>query len=300
MSVSTSRFVVGWDSSPAATAALDWALASAAAAGGTVHLVHAVLAVPPGPYGDMSIDQGVYDDIANAVIALGVEHARERVPTVSITSERRYRGVAGALLDATGPGDVIVIGSRSHGGFAGLLVGSTAVQVATHAQTPVVIVHTPGSRSRGYDPDGPILVGIDGTALSDAALEFALVLGAQMHRPVQAVHTWTLPPVELVPPSVITDAEVDAIRQDQERLAAESVAGWQEMFPDVTMSTSVAQGVPASVLLAMSERASLVVVGTRGRGEFRGTFLGSTSNHVLHESGCPVAVARQPHHALAH
>ncbi|NDB17950.1 MAG: universal stress protein [Actinobacteria bacterium] len=299
MSVSMSRFVVGWDSSPAATAALDWAVDAASAAKGQVHLVHAVLAVPPGPYGDMSLDQGVYDDIANAVIALGLEHARDRASQITVTSDRRYRGVAGALLDATHSGDVIVIGSRSHGGFAGLLVGSTAVQVATHAEVPVVIVHAPGSRKRGYNPSGPVLVGVDGTELSDAALEFALVLGAQLHRPVRAVHTWTLPPVELVPPSVITDAEVAAIRADQERLAAESLAGWREKFPEVALSMSVVQGVPAPVLLEMSESASLVVVGTRGRGEFRGAILGSTSNHVLHESGCPVAVVRQPQHALA-
>lgn len=299
MSVRVRRFVVGWDSSPAATAALDWALESAARANASVHLVHAVLAVPPGPYSDMPLDQGVYDDIANAVIALGVEHARERAPGVSVTSQRIYRGVAGALLDATDAGDVIVIGSRSHGGFAGLLVGSTAVQVATHSEVPVVVIHAPGTRERTYAKDGPILVGIDGTSLSDGAVEFALLLGSQLGRAVHAVHGWTLPPVELVPPSIISDTEVAALRDDQERSAAESLAGWREIFPEVPLSLTVVQGVPAAVLLAMSERASLVVVGSRGRGEFRGALLGSTSNEVLHDSGCPIAVVHQSKHSLA-
>lgn len=296
--MSVRRFVVGWDSSPAATAALDWAVDAATRANAHVHLVHAVLAVPPGPYAEMTLDQGVYDDIANAVIALGVEHARDRNNQIHVTSERRYRGVAGALLDATDTGDVIVIGSRSHGGFAGLLVGSTAVQVATHADVPVVIIHAPGSRTRSFAPEGPIVVGVDGTSLSDGALEFALLLGSQLRRPVRAIHSWTLPPVELVPPSVITDAEVAVLREDQERAATEALAGWREQFPDVNLSLTVVQGVPTAALLEMSERASLVVVGSRGRGEFRGTVLGSTSNHVLHESGCPVAVVREPQHAV--
>lgn len=299
MSVVIRRIVVGWDSSPAATAALNWALDTALQAHCHVHLVHAVLAVPPGPYSTMPLDQGVYDDIANAVIALGIDHARERAPHVNVTSERVYRGVAGALLDTAEDGDIVAIGSRSHGGFAGLLVGSTAVQVATHSTVPVVVMHAPGTRKRTYSPSGPIVVGVDGSSLSDRAVEFALQLGAQLHRRVLAVHSWTLPPVELVPPSIISEAEIQALRDDQERLAHEALAGWRERFPEVGLDVSVVQGVAQAVLLQMSERASLVVVGTRGRGEFRGAILGSTSNEVLHEAGCPIAVVRQPQHAVA-
>jgi nucleotide-binding universal stress UspA family protein len=286
------RFIVGWDSSPAATAALDWALEAATDTHTRVHIVHAVLAVPPAPYSEVSLDQGVYDDIANAVIALGVDRAKERAPLVPVTSERMYRGVSGALLDSATEGDVIVIGSRSHGGFAGLLVGSTAVQVCTHSPVPVVVLHAPGTRKRHFNPDGPIVVGIDGTDVSTEALAFAMLLGAQLEARVEVAHTWTLPAVELVPPNLISDSEVAAIAADQSRLTAESVAGWRTEFPEVSMSTDVIQGVPPAVLLERSEHARLIVVGSRGRGEFRGAILGSTSNTLLHEAGCPVAVVR--------
>lgn len=294
MAISISRFIVGWDSSPAATAALDWALDTARSTGAVVQLVHAVLAVPPVPYGEMPLDQGVYDDIANAILALGAQRAHERAPEVPITSERMYRGVSGALLECARAGDVIVIGSRSHGGFAGLLVGSTAVQVATHSDVPVVVLHAPGTREGSYDPAGPILVGIDGTEASADALEFAMVLADQTLRAVQAVHAWTLPPVELVPPNLLTSEQVTAIAADQERVAAEAVAGVRSEFPDVSLSVNSVQGVAADVLLKQSQDASMIVVGSRGRGEFRGTILGSSSNTVLHRAACPVAVVR--HH----
>jgi len=292
MATAISRFVVGWDSSPAATAALDWALDTARPTGAVVQLVHAVLAVPPVPYGEMPLDQGVYDDIANAILALGAQRANEHAPEVPITTERMYRGVSGALLDCARPGDVIVIGSRSHGGFAGLLVGSTAVQVATHSPVPVVILHAPGTREGSHNPDGPILVGVDGTEASTGALEFAMVLAAQTARTVDAVHAWTLPPVELVPPNLLTAEQVTAIAADQERVAAEGVAGARSDFPEVSLRVRSVQGVAADVLLRQARDSSMLVVGSRGRGEFRGTILGSTSNTVLHHAACPVAVVR--------
>jgi nucleotide-binding universal stress UspA family protein len=295
MTTAISRFVVGWDSSPAANAALDWALDNARATGASVHLVHAVLAVPPVPYGDMPLDQGVYDDIANAVLALGSQRAHERAPEVPLTSERMYRGVSGALLDSVAAGDAIVIGSRSHGGFAGLLVGSTAVQVATHSPVPVIILHAPGTREGSFDARGPIIVGIDGTEVSQHALRFAMMLGAQTGHAVEAVHAWTLPPVELVPPNLLTPDQQAAIEFEHERVAAEAVAGERGDFPEVELSIRSIQGVPHDVLLKLSQHASMVVLGSRGRGEFRGTILGSTSNTVLHRAASPVAVVRSPH-----
>lgn len=295
MSTSITRFVVGWDSSPAASAALNWALDRAKEIDASVHLVHAVLAVPPVPYGDMPLDQGIYDDIANAILALGSQHAHEHAPDVPLTTDRMYRGVAGALLESVSPGDVIVIGSRSHGGFAGLLVGSTAVQVTTHSPVPVVVLHAPGSRSGAWDARGPIIVGLDGTEVSRDALEFALTLADQTGAVVEAVHAWTLPPVELVPPNLLTSEQQEAISVEHERVAVEAVAGVRAEFPDVQLAVRAVQGVPHEVLLKLAERARLVVLGTRGRGEFRGTILGSTSNTVIHRAACPVAVVREHH-----
>lgn len=286
------RYIVGWDGSPGATAALDWALTQAQSTQASVHLMHAVLAIPPGPYGEVALDQGVYDDIAQAVLALGVDYAKEHAPTIPVTTGRAYRGVTGALIDEAHDGDVIVMGTRGYGGFMTMLVGSSCIQTATHATVPVVVVHPAEAGKPAYASAGPVVIAIDGTELSHHAMQFGLTMASLLQREALVVHAWTLPPVEIVPPSFIAADEAAAIAADQQRIAAEFLAGWRQDFPDVKVTLRVIQGNTASVLLEASKTASLVVTGSRGRGEFRGAFLGSTSNALIHHAQCPVAVVR--------
>lgn len=286
------RFIVAWDGSPGATAALDWALTQAKATHAQVHLVHAVLAIPPGPYGEVALDQGVYDDIAQAVLDLGIDYAKTHHPGLEITTGRAYRGVTGALIDEAHPGDVIVMGTRGYGGFMTMLVGSSCIQTATHATVPVVVIHPPVENRPAYATAGPVVIGIDGTDLSTNAMRFGLTMASMLQREAVVVHAWTLPPVEIVPPSFIAADEAAAIAADQQRIAAEFLAGWREEFPDVKVTLRVVQGNTSAVLLEAAKTASLVVSGSRGRGEFRGAFLGSTSNALIHHGQCPVAIVR--------
>ena len=286
------RYIVGWDGSPGATAALDWALTQAKATKASVHLMHAVLAIPPGPYGEVALDQGVYDDIANAVLGLGVDYAKEKSPTVTVTTGRAYRGVTGALIDEAHPGDVIVMGTRGYGGFMTMLVGSSCIQTATHAQVPVVVIHPPHEGQPVYASAGPVVIAIDGTDLSRNAMQYGLTMASLLQHEALVVHAWTLPPVEVVPPSFIAPDEAAAIAADQQRIAAEYLAGWRQEFPDVKVTLRVIQGNTAAVLLDAAKTSSLVVTGSRGRGEFKGAFLGSTSNALIHHAQCPVAIVR--------
>ena len=286
------RYIVGWDGSPGASAALDWALAQARGTHTKVHLLHAVLAIPPGPYGEVALDQGVYDDIAQAVLALGIDYAKEHAPDVTVTTERAYRGVTGALMDAARPHDVIVLGTRGYGGFMTMIVESSCIQAATHAQVPVVVVHPREKGQPSYASAGPVVIAIDGTDLSKQAMQFGLMMASLLHREAIVIHTWTLPAVEIVPPSFIAADEAAAIASDQQRIASEFLAGWRTEFPDVKVTMRVIQGNTAAVLLEAAKTASLVVTGSRGRGEFRGAFLGSTSNALIHHAGCPVAIVR--------
>ncbi|MEI7655706.1 MAG: universal stress protein [Actinomycetes bacterium] len=117
-------------------------------------------------------------------------------------------------------------------------------------------------------------------------------MASLLHREAIVIHTWTLPAVEIVPPSFIAADEAAAIASDQQRIASEFLAGWRTEFPDVKVTMRVIQGNTAAVLLEAAKTASLVVTGSRGRGEFRGAFLGSTSNALIHHAGCPVAIVR--------
>ena len=71
---------------------------------------------------------------------------------------------------------------------------------------------------------------------------------------------------------------------------AESLAGWQEKYPDVLVRSGVVREHPAAGLVAEAASAQLLVVGNRGRHALAGTLLGSVSQAVLHHATCPVAV----------
>jgi nucleotide-binding universal stress UspA family protein len=82
------------------------------------------------------------------------------------------------------------------------------------------------------------------------------------------------------------------VERHADRSDAERLAGWQEKYPDVTVRRVVTRDRPARSLLEQAKEAQLVVVGSRGRGGFEGSLLGSTSQAVVHHSPCPVAVVR--------
>ena len=103
------------------------------------------------------------------------QHVQGDAPDVSgVHSRTPRRRPAAALVQEAETSELLVVGSRGRGGFAGLLLGSTSTSVAMHAACPVVVVRgiedeaaVPASSSRH------VIVGVDGSKLSDAALEFA-------------------------------------------------------------------------------------------------------------------------------
>lgn len=183
---------------------------------------------------------------------------------------------------------LVVLGNRGLGGFTGLLAGSVAVALATHAPCPVVVV-------RGSAPDaaprleGPVVVGLDGSPTSEAAVGFAFEAADRRGVPLMAVHTWSDYQIESTMVAVL---EGDAIDADEHRLLSERLAGWSEKYPDVSVRRLVTRHRPAATLIEQSQHAQLVVVGSRGRGGFAGLLLGSVSHALLHHAACPVAVVR--------
>ena len=111
-----------------------------------------------------------------------------------------------------------------------------------------------------------------------------------------AVHAWTdldLATVYQVdsPHRLLDHAD---LARGQELLLAESLAGWQERYPDVAVTRVVVADRPVSHLLERAADAQLVVVGSHGRGGFASMLLGSTSRALLHATPCPLMVVRSP------
>ena len=119
---------------------------------------------------------------------------------------------------------MVVLGDRGLGGFTGLLVGSVAVQVAGHATCPVVV-----AKVRQH-PHGPVVVGVDGSAVSDHAGGFAFEEASLRDASLMAIHTTHFPlPTEFGDPlPLVYDREIAAA---DERVLAEATGSWGERVP---------------------------------------------------------------------
>ena len=193
-----------------------------------------------------------------------------------------------AVLDAAATdGSLIVVGSRGHGDFASLLLGSTSLQLATHAGAPVVVV-----RGNAEADSGPVIVGADGSPGAEPALGLAFDEAAARGCTLMAVRGFHEP----VPRRGrrVEPVDVNGTRLRAAELASlrDAIGPWREKYPDVPVQPLVVRGDAASVLVAMSSAARLVVVGTRGHGGFAGLLLGSVGQKLLHHAHCPVLIAR--------
>ena len=76
------------------------------------------------------------------------------------------------------------------------------------------------------------------------------------------------------------------------RVLDDAIERVQTAYPDVTIRPIVVEGHPAPALVGASLGADLLVVGSRGRGEFSGMLLGSVSEYCTHNVGCPITIVR--------
>jgi nucleotide-binding universal stress UspA family protein len=286
MTTSAGPVVVGVDGSESSLDAVRLAAREAAVRKRPLLVVHAfvwaLMRVPLGPHPLGPPDGGLRNQ-ADGFVAEAVEEARKAASEVPVTARIVDGHIVPVLLAEASDAHMVVLGDRGLGGFTGLLVGSVAVQMAAHATCPVVV-----AKGRQH-PNGPVVVGVDGSAVSDHAVGFAFEMASLRRAPLVAIHASHLPlPTELGDPlPLVYDQEIAAA---EEQVLSEALAGWGERFPDVAVSRRVHQSRPAKSLVDVSDWAQLLVVGARGRGGFTGLLLGSVSQAVLHHSRCPVAI----------
>jgi nucleotide-binding universal stress UspA family protein len=136
------RVVVGIDGSASARRALEWAVSEASVRKASLEVVHAwhLPYVDGYPYGVGLAMPQVFEEAARAIVATAVADLDTSGLAHPIEPIVRIDGAASAILDVAKGADLIVVGSRGRGGFAGLLLGSVSHHVAHHATCPIVIV----------------------------------------------------------------------------------------------------------------------------------------------------------------
>jgi nucleotide-binding universal stress UspA family protein len=286
------RIVVGVEESSGAADALRWAVRERQLRDGTLTAVLAWTYLGQHHGGGDDAFQPDYDvaDAAQALDELLVKFA----PDDAASIERRVVCdlPARALLEASAGADLLVVGSRGLGGFRGLLLGSVSQQCAEHSAVPVAVVRArPGAPLSEH-----VLVGVDGSANSQRALAWALAEARVRQAPLTVVHSWepvVFPAFGMVSP--YDDTEL--LRAAAEELVRGQVRKAVGDTDDVVIDVRVTPDRPADALLYLAKRATVVVVGSRGRGGFAPLLLGSVSHKLLHHAPCPVVVIPPEHGA---
>jgi nucleotide-binding universal stress UspA family protein len=138
-------------------------------------------------------------------------------------------------------------------------------------------------------PEPVILVGVDGSEASKEALAWAADEARKRAAVVECLISWTWPTSYGWTVTLPDDIDPAA---DAQRVLDEALAPVREAYPDLTFRTEVVEGPPAPSLVDASAHADLLVVGSRGHGEFAGMLLGSVSAHCTAHAHCSVVVHR--------
>ncbi len=232
---------------------------------------------------------------AEQVAEKGVALARASAPSVQASSLVSSMGAAAALCELSRGATYVVLGTQRYGRIAQALLGSVVFAVATHGRAPVVVV-------RGEDvglsgPDRPVVVGIDGSPGSDAALDSAADVAASCGADLMVVSAWEMPrsdhwsQIYLVDETWRTEA-IEASSRGAFAAAKRACARAHERHPHLTIRDLVQEGRAERLLVRAHENTGLIVVGARGRSDFVSLLLGSVSRSVVHAATCPVAIIR--------
>jgi nucleotide-binding universal stress UspA family protein len=264
------RIVIGVDGSDEARVALAWAYAEARLRGWALEVV---MASEDDRSGDES--SGVLEREVRAVAGPSAD--------VLVSTAVEEGHPAQELVRRAADAELLVVGSRGLGGFKGLLLGSVSQACLTHATGTVAVVPRTTSERRG-----PVVVGIDGSVESLAALHWAVGEARLRGAVLELLHAQHYPePLDFWEVSAIPQAHPTI--EDRLRTLVEESEG---ELDDLEVVLTVVEAHPTRALLDGAGDAALVVVGARGHGGFTGLLLGSTSVQIASHAPCPVVVAR--------
>ncbi|CAM3095684.1 universal stress protein [Stackebrandtia soli] len=290
------RIVVGIADGSESMAALTWAVTEAARAKARLTLVHAFQWMVPAYMVDSprfaALDAVESERLSRDSATEAAQELLERAMEVVL---HRDRDAVVDIVAAEGHPvtvlreeamnvDLLVVGSRGRGLLGRVLLGSVSSGIAGVPTCPVVVVR---ALHRQHDDNPPIVVGVDGSRASDAALRFAFESARRDSAFLRVLHG-RRHNRRLGADRETTDAE------EERRWLAEMVEPLASEYDDVTYTVDTVDGKAALALTDASAHARLVVVGTRGDKHLPSLRLGSVSQGVLHHAWCPVAIVPAP------
>lgn len=266
----TMNNVVAGVSTTDGRAVVRWAAEEAAGHDAELRLVTAVPAVADGRLPDEVTD--LRRVAAERLLAELVGEVATSWPEVAVTTRVAAGSPAAVLRAAARDAVLLAVGTDNASPFIQAISGSVPGDLLTTAPCPVAVVPR---REWTTPASAPVVVALDESAASQAALAYGYATTARTGQRLTILRCV---------PDEGTDGSTDG--------AARLLIVFEELYPDVVVSTEVVLGDPRHVLVAASRRAALLVLGTRGSGRFAPGLFGSVSRHLIRGSACPVVVAR--------
>ena len=272
--------------------ALHWAAEHAQRSGQSLTIL-TVIQLPRTLYDEAMGVPSEFVDAAKALLDEAVGYARN-LGVSEIETQVGYRDITGAIVELSREADLVVVGNRGKGETASTLLGSVAYAVTSHAACPVVVIRD--HEGSTWSDTGRVVVGIDGSRSGVHAGFFAAEYAQQAGVDLEVVGVWDIGGIGHLSSEFAARVGVQELHSKEEA----KMRGWvdkavevlPDRYPGVHVTGRVERGSPVVVLRDAAKDASLLVVGTRGRGGFAGLLLGSVSHRIIHDAGCPVAVIR--------
>ncbi|GAB3616228.1 universal stress protein [Okibacterium endophyticum] len=280
----STRTLVGIDGTSASERAVAWAATRASSCGDALHLVHVM------PSGIRSAGGDDLVDAAERGAQSLVERSTERVhsidPAIQVTSEVVLGDALDQLVKKSPGSQLLVVGDDSQDAGRQSRRGTRGFRIAAAGQVPVAVIPDIDLTGRSG-----VVVGVDGSDLSDHALQFAAAEADRLNEPLIAVNAWNNPVVygyDFTFPVEYLDDLDEAGQQTLTR----ALGGVELEHPNLEIRRVVAEGDAALILTEQAATASLLVVGSHGRGTVARLLLGSVSHGVLSNLVAPTVVVR--------
>ncbi|MCR2801933.1 MULTISPECIES: universal stress protein [unclassified Microbacterium] len=276
--------VVGVTGAPAARRAVDWAVDRAAH-----HRNHRVelVSVVGGAIG--TVGEGAVMDVVLDATNRMLQDEADRVSGsgVPVTTRVDAGNPVTTLAQASEKAELLVIGSDYRGPDSGPARGAHGIRIVAASHCPVVVVPD----IEIHDRRG-VVVGVDGSPVSEGAIKFAAAEADRLGEPLTAVCVWTPVVTPRTAPMVYPDLYLANMQRAAEERLALSLAGLRSQYPDLVIEEKAVQGYPSEVINELAATAKLAVIGTHGRNALTRFLLGSVSHEVLQRLATVTVVTR--------
>ncbi len=292
--------MVGIDGSDGALDAARWAGAVAQRFGAPLRIVHALPSIGRNltqtAAAFTAAMMSYQRDMAEAFLKAADEAVRAERPELSVSTVSFNEPADQVLIDASADARLVVLGGKKVTPAAALLLGSTALSVATRAACPVVAF-----RGDNVAPgEGSVVVGVDDSPAAQAALELGFEFADRFGLGVDAVRSLSLAAPAETGVTIPLLIDWDGVESAELADLTETVDVHNKRHPDVDAKCFIEPDSPGKALLKHVTDAGLVVVGSRGRNALAGVLLGSTSLNLLHHSPVPVMICRAAREGDSH